>query len=312
GQYSYGLIATGQYAGINAFGVTQTGVIATGGTVGVSAVSQGSGASAIGVSGTSSGTYGLYGMSSQPGGVGVGGNCTGGYGVLGTVSDGYGVLGQATTGNGLYGFSQQNHAVVGQTARPYYGGVLGIATIANTVGIYGSTKSGSGNVASAYAGYMDGNFVVANGFKSGAVAHADGTHRLVYCVESPESWLEDFGEAQLVNGKAEVRLDAEFAAIIETTGYHVFLTEYGDHTNLFVETRSATAFTVAAKGTVGAVNAHGIKAGSGTFGYRVVAKRKDIQAERLAKFDVPGKATHETKPPQVPAPPSASAASRRP
>ncbi|MCA1665869.1 MAG: hypothetical protein LC793_00350 [Thermomicrobia bacterium] len=124
--------------------------------------------------------------------------------------------------------------------------------------------------------------------------------------------MEDFGEAQLVNGKAEVRLDAEFAAIIETTGYHVFLTEYGDHTNLFVETRSATAFTVAAKGTVGAVNAHGIKAGSGTFGYRVVAKRKDIQAERLAKFDVPGKATHETKPPQVPAPPSASAASRRP
>ena len=48
-----------------------------------------------------------------------------------------------------------------------------------------------------------------------AVSHPDGSHRLLYSLESPESWFEDFGEARLVDGKAEVRLDPDFAADLE-------------------------------------------------------------------------------------------------
>jgi hypothetical protein len=63
---------------------------------------------------------------------------------------------------------------------------------------------------------------------------------------------------------------------------------YGDHHSLFVATRSATGFVVQAKETV---NPAGVtsptKAVSGTFGYRVVAKRTDSKGERLAKVAPP-------------------------
>ncbi|MHB8645973.1 MAG: hypothetical protein ACYDAR_09330 [Thermomicrobiales bacterium] len=244
--------------------------------------------------GNTSGTYGVYGKSDAPGGAGVRGDCTGGTGVLGSVSDGYGVLGQAVTGNGVRGFAQQNHAIVGQTAQPYYGGVFGVATLTNTVGIYGSTFNGTTNVADAFAGYMDGNFVVANGVKSVAVPHADGSHRLVYCLESPEGWFEDFGEAKLVGGKAEVKFDADFATIVHTDAYHVFLTPTGGSKGIYVIGKTATGFVV--REQQGGTSSLGVS-------YRVVAKRKDIAAKRLAKFDLPGKAKGDVKPPQVPPPP---------
>jgi hypothetical protein len=257
---------------------------------------QGTSTGGTGVMGqTTTGLYGVFGTSGAPGGVGVGGTAKGGFGLLGTVTDGFAVLGQAVTGNGLFGFSQRNHAVVGQTAQPFFGGVLGVATIANTVGIYGSTKNGATNVAGAFAGFMDGNFVVATGVKSAAVPHADGTHRLVYCMESPENWFEDFGEGKLVNGRAEVKLDADFAQIVHTDAYHVFLTTYGEGGNgLNVAERRADGFVVTErnKGNSG-----------GTFSYRVVAKRKDIAAGRLAKIELPGKAQQGVKTPQAPQPP---------
>ena len=55
-----------------------------------------------------------------------------------------------------------------------------------------------------------------------------GAHRLLYCMESPESWFEDFGEAELVNGAADVILEPAFAALIDVSRYQVFLTAYGD------------------------------------------------------------------------------------
>jgi hypothetical protein len=55
---------------------------------------------------------------------------------------------------------------------------------------------------------VNGNFVATGGTKSAAVKDATGQHRLVYCVESPESWFEDFGSGQLVGGKAEIKLDS--------------------------------------------------------------------------------------------------------
>jgi hypothetical protein len=92
-------------------------------------------------------------------------------------------------------------------------------------------------------------------------------------VESPDSWFEDFGEAQLVDGQAEVRLDPDFAALVEVNGYHVFLTPYGDSKGMFVAERNGTGFRVCEQ-QGGTSNVF--------FAYRVVAKRKDIVADRLA------------------------------
>jgi hypothetical protein len=69
---------------------------------------------------------------------------------------------------------------------------------------------------------------VAWGTKSAAAKHTDGTHRLLYCVESPDSLFEDFGEARLVKGAATVKFDRDFVGVADTRQYHVFLTPYGD------------------------------------------------------------------------------------
>jgi hypothetical protein len=112
--------------------------------------------------------------------------------------------------------------------------------------------------------------------KSAAVPHPDGSHRLLYCVESPESWFEDFGEAKLVKGKASVKIDKDFAAVVNSAGYHVFLSAYGDSRGLYVSRRDRSGFEVREQ--------QGGRS-SLTFSYRIVARRKDVPAERLPKFD---------------------------
>jgi hypothetical protein len=114
--------------------------------------------------------------------------------------------------------------------------------------------------------------------KSAAARHTDGTHRLLYCIESPESQFEDFGEAQLVRGRAQVRLDPDFAAVSDTSHYHVFLTPYGDSKGLYVASRNRKGFQVREQG-------------GGTsrlrFSYRIVARRKNATTKRFQKVTAP-------------------------
>jgi len=88
-------------------------------------------------------------------------------------------------------------------------------------------------------------------------------------------------------GKGEVTLDADFAAVVDTSKLHVFLTAHDEH-HLHVAKRDASGFAVTAAPSTTAA-ALGKKASdiSGTFSYRVVAKRKDVAAPRLAKFAMP-------------------------
>jgi hypothetical protein len=123
-----------------------------------------------------------------------------------------------------------------------------------------------------------GDFTVIGGAKSAAVPHPDGYHRRLYSVESPESWFEDFGEGKLVKGRAKIKLDPDFASIVRTKTYHVFLTAYGDTNGLYVTKRTAKAFEV---------REHQRGKSSAPFSYRIVAKRKDIEGERLAKVSLP-------------------------
>jgi hypothetical protein len=43
-------------------------------------------------------------------------------------------------------------------------------------------------------------------------------------VESPECWFEDFGFGELVDGQAQVQLDAGFSSVVISEVYHVFIT----------------------------------------------------------------------------------------
>ncbi|MEU1896235.1 hypothetical protein [Streptomyces pristinaespiralis] len=51
--------------------------------------------------------------------------------------------------------------------------------------------------------------------------------RLLYTVESPQSWFEDLGSGRLDNGVAGVALDETFQALTGNDEYHVFLTSTG-------------------------------------------------------------------------------------
>jgi hypothetical protein len=94
---------------------------------------------------------------------------------------------------------------------------------------------------------------------------------------SPECWIEDFGSADLVDGAAKVPLDPAFAAAVRTDSYNVFVVPEGDCRGLYVAEKGQQGFTVR--------ELQGGKA-SVPFSYRVVARRQDVDAPRLAEVDL--------------------------
>ncbi len=277
----------------------------------------GTSSSGSGVHGRSVGGIGVVGGSAES--IGVYGSARSKPGVRGDSDANYGVLGMSTAGNGVHGWSTQGQAgVSGYSPNKRalsgvsfdgYGlwaesttniGVVGVQTSnqlpPSGAGVVGMGENGIGvvafsrssvslyarsvsNLAARFDGAVEvhGSFKVIGGPKSAVVPHKDGTHRQLYCMESPESWFEDFGEAKVVKGACKVSLDADFAALVRTSDYQVFLTPY-DAAPLYVSRRTPKGFEVCAMpGFDGAVPK------AVRFGYRIVARRSDIKAPRLAK-----------------------------
>jgi hypothetical protein len=96
----------------------------------------------------------------------------------------------------------------------------------------------------------------------------------MYSQESPENWFEDFGEGQLINGRAHIELDPLFRETVTINRQHpmkVFVQLNDDCNGVFVR-RGLTSFDVIEL-QKGRSNAH--------FTYRVVAKRKSFENKRL-------------------------------
>jgi hypothetical protein len=235
-------------------------------------------------SATSGTTYGVYGKSySTNGGAGVYG--TGFTGVLGQSHSGTGngVWGTSISGNGVYGTGNTGVYGVGNTGVSGSGsdtGVYGYATSSGGTGIEGVAYENSGN----YAGYFQGNvevhgaFTVYGGPKSAAVDTKDYGTRLLYAVESPENWFQDFGTGQLTNGAAVISINPVYAETVNLTeDYHVFLTPNGDCA-LYVENKTPTSFSVRALGG---------QTCSIAFDYNIVAKRLGYEDIRLAVTNPP-------------------------
>jgi len=215
----------------------------------------------VGVLGTSSASHGLYGAS------------TSGYGLYATSTNSTGIVSSTNGGNAIQGASNGNVGVLG-TSNSSIGGYFSSGT---STGLY-ATGPGAG-FAARFDGpvQVNGAFTVLGGPKSAAVPHPDGSYRRLYCTEAPESWFEDFGRAQLVNGQARVPLDADFAALVHADSYQVFAFPEGDCNGLYVSGRTAAGFEV-----------RELKGGTSTlpFSYRLVAKRKDLAGPRLEKVEV--------------------------
>ncbi len=283
--------------GPNGQGVAGLGVGTGPGVVGV-ADGSAPNANADGVQGFGIGTYsgvagfgggkggsGVFGLGGGPNGDGLRGQGTGnGAGVRGTSASSVGVQGESTSG----------HATVGVSgATDGHASVFGFSNKQGGIAVRGSIDGPVRSAPFTFAGVFDGTVVVSGslfigGNKSAYVKHPDGSHRALYCVESPESWFEDFGRGTLANGKAEVKLDGDFAALVHNDDYHVFLTETGGaHQHLSVERVDAAGFTVVADSEVATLKGKKASDLSGTFSYRVVARRKDVKGDRLAKVELP-------------------------
>jgi len=234
------------------------------------------------VNATSGETYGVYGRSNSTSGHGVYGSAGASsgttYGVYGRSQsiDGRGVYGWATktTGNGQGVRGESDSATNGVGV---YG--LGSSTTGLNYGVFGRSHSDGGygvygaGVAGGYALYASGNFA-ASGTKSCVVKTSQGP-TLMYCQESPENWFEDIGGGRLVNGQAHVELDPLFletVTIDKTHPMRVFVQLHDRNCNGVAVEKGLTGFDVVE-----------LKSGlsNGSFDYRVVAKRKGFESQRL-------------------------------
>jgi hypothetical protein len=227
------------------------------------------------------GGIGVQGVVPQFGGTGVQGvipptNTESAIAVYGLNYSTYVGPGPGAGGFGVYGLSAKGHGLVGAVAA------------AGAAAVVGATNGVANAYAAAFYGpvIVGGAFTVVNGPKSAAVPHPDGSHRRLYCMESPECWFEDFGTGRLECGGAEIPLDPDFAAIVNVDDYQVFLSEYDRHNDLCVTERTPTAFRVQAKSAEA----------TGRFGWRAVAKRKDIVAKRLEPITIPPEPVLPTAP----------------
>jgi hypothetical protein len=238
--------------------------------------------SAVGVHGVSSTGAGVRGVSTSE--AGVQGTSVSAYGVQGLSQNAYGVTGNSTTQAGVWGSSNNNVGVLGSSLSGV--GVNGVSVSSNGVngvsntgiGVYGQSQSGP-------AGRFDGNVVIQGNLtvsgtfpQSSAVQSSDGTLRRLYSPGSTEAYYEDFGQGSITNGAGSITLDPEFAGLIMTDSYHVFLTPRGDARPLYIASQSASGFEV--RESQGGASSIG-------FSYRVVGRPRSNPAPRLERVTIP-------------------------
>jgi hypothetical protein len=134
-------------------------------------------------------------------------------------------------------------------------------------------EASGGSGAAVYAG----GDMIASGSKPAVVRTSQG-HRLLYAQESPEVWFEDFGEGAFAGGRAHIDLDELFLETVTIDELHPM--------KVFVQlTSGVPAPVVVEKGRTGFdLRVADISSGA-TFDYRVVAKRKGYEEERLRETD---------------------------
>lgn len=212
-------------------------------------------------------SYGIYGVSqaaNQKGAAGVfGESTTSGDHEMGVKGD-YSLWGAAVAGIGWATTDNDLPTLLDM-------GVYGAANFDTGVGVYGKNKN---NSATSYGVYYINN-MAGTGTKSASIPTTQG-NQLVYSMESPEIWFEDFGEGTLTNGRAHIILDEMFQeSVFIDQGHpmHVFLQEQGDCKGLYFKPDSnGKGFTVTEK-----------QGGNSniTFSYRITAKRRFYQDHRF-------------------------------
>ncbi len=206
------------------------------------------------------------------------GNTFGGYFSTDNAGTGthFGVVGRgynddATDCHGVYGYAENT------SSGAAFGGYFVAASGGSgaKIGIAADAPLEMGSWAGSFMGdvHVQGDLTVTDS-KFASVQIDNGEHRGMSCQESPEVWFEDFGEGRLSDGKAHVELDPLFLQTVTINADHpikVFVQLEGDCNGVYVE-----------KGTTG-FDVNELKGGSSnvSFSYRIVAKRRGYEDQRL-------------------------------
>jgi hypothetical protein len=256
-----------------------TGVVALG-VYGVYASTTYSGGVALSAFGPSQVTEALIGAGSGEGGIF--------YGNAGSASHPSIVAQQVTTGtdyfaavNATSGGSNAKESFIVQAASadfsgdavPTYGSDVQMSGDLYVQGrVYQLCSQGAGSAfpVTSPAGHCSYDNDLTSAVRTRSAASVSLT---TYATHQTLPTVEDFGEAQLVNGRAEVPLESKFASTIDPMrSYLVFITPLGDCHGLYVATRSASGFAVRelmnGRGNVG-------------FQYRIVAHPYGDRSTRL-------------------------------
>jgi hypothetical protein len=187
--------------------------------------------------------------------------------------------GAPSGGVGVVGFTEGPNAVAGQfVAHGGSGLILQGLSGSNFNQVFSVDASGNLNIS--------GNLTV-SGTKSSTAKLQNGREVLLYAVESPENWFEDFGSAELKSGVAWVPLDASFGeATNAAISYHVFLTPNGDSNGLYVARKTAAGFEV---------REHGGGGFNLAFDYRIAVRRRGYETMRMAELQTDVKTVESSR-----------------
>jgi hypothetical protein len=233
---------------------------------------------------------------SGPSGVGIYGYASSGtgltYGVRGycVSPGGYGGYfhsdNSISTGTGVYGRADGDNAAAscGVAGQHYWNGV-GVGAWSYTGDLI---RASSGDypggtirfyITNAGVVYADGGF---NSFKKVVMPGGKEEYRTFNTIQTTESWIEDFGSANLNKGSAIVAIDPIYAQAVDLQGgYKVFITPLSEEIVLLTVTeKSADHFTV--KG----VTIDGRPA-SCSFDYRIVAIDAAGRGGRMEVVNIP-------------------------
>jgi hypothetical protein len=130
-----------------------------------------------------------------------------------------------------------------------------------------STKDGT-------CGIGDGGNLSCTGQVKALVSTGGGARTVeTYAPQSAENWMEDYGTGVMERGVSVVKIDPAFAETVTAdANYHVFITPRGDSEGLYVINATPTSFEVReSRGGTSSL----------TFDYKIVAKRRGYEAQRL-------------------------------
>ena len=264
--------------GLSTFGTgirgdSKSGIGAIGTSVSNVGVSGKSG-SDTGVSGTSLSSYGVSGTSKTSAGV---------IGITSSISNNVaGVIGsspynsEAESGTGVIGDTYDGVGVQALAESSEFNFPVALQAVAGDQGVTVFEGVSQGSAVASIDGF--GNMILAgslqqNGSPFFRTSGANGSSVTTFGDRISQPTLEDLGEARMVNGKADVLLDARFGASVDArSNYLVFLTPMGDTRGLYVSSRTCKGFTVREVGG---------GRSSLVFDYRIAAKPYDTAALRL-------------------------------